>query len=79
MKLSVYSLEKILFQGDAASINCTTEAGEITVLDHHRPLIGVLAGGVMRVADSQKKDHFFEIKSGFIEVRNNNEVRCLVN
>jgi hypothetical protein len=103
MKLSVYSLKKILFQGDAQLLNCKTVMGEITVLDNHEPLITVLSKGPVKIVKSgtreatvddellPKKDripgeakdikqgeYFFEIKSGFLEVRPDNEVRCIV-
>ena len=78
MKLSVYSLKNILFQGEASSLNCKTVMGEITVLDNHETLITVLSAGVMKVTDENKKEHFFEINSGFLEVKPNNEVRCIV-
>lgn len=103
MKLSVYSLKNILFQGEAQLLNCKTVTGEITILDHHEPLITVLKEGILKVVDSgtkiatindevlprnqkettedpaiRKGEHFFEIKSGFVEVRSNNEVRCIV-
>jgi len=78
MKLSIYSLKKILFAGEASLLNCNTVAGEITILDNHENLISVLATGVMRVIDKDKKENFFEIKSGFLEVRKGNEVRCMV-
>lgn len=78
MKLSVYSLKNILFQGEAELLNCRTVMGEITVLDNHETFIGVLAMGVMKVIDKNKKEHFFSIKSGFLEVKEGNEVRCMV-
>ena len=78
MKLSVYSLKNILFQGSALSLNCKTAVGEITVLDNHQPLIGILTEGTMKIVDAEKKEHFFEVKSGLIEVKHGNEVRCLV-
>ena len=78
MKLSIYSLKKILFAGEANLLNCKTIMGEITVLDNHEMYIGVLTPGVMRVVDSKKEDHYFEITSGFLEVRHGNEVRCIV-
>ena len=74
MKLSIYSLKTILFQGQASSVNCQTEMGEITILDNHEAMIGVLTPGVIRV----DKDKYFEIKSGFLEVKPGNEVRCIV-
>jgi len=76
MKLSVYSLKQILFQGDAELLNCKTVMGEITVLDNHETLITVLSAGVVKVV-SARKEHFFEINSGFLEVKPNNEVRVL--
>jgi len=79
MILSIYSLKNILFQGQATSLNCHTQMGEITVLDNHEPLISVLAKGVMKVSvKGAEKDQYFEIKAGFIEVKPNNEVRCII-
>jgi len=78
MKLSVYSLKKILFQGQAELLNCKTLVGEITILNNHETFIGVLVTGLLKVVDVAKHDHFFRVKSGFLEVRGNNEVRCLV-
>ena len=78
MKLSIYSLKKVLFSGEAELLNCKTAVGEITVLDNHETFIGVLKKGVAKVIDTTKKEHFFEINSGFLEVREGNEVRCIV-
>ena len=78
MKLSMYSLKRILFQGNAELLNCKTMAGEITVLDNHEPYIGVMTQGVAKVVDESKKEHFFEVKSGFIQVSKGSEVRCIV-
>ncbi len=78
MKLSIYSLKKVLFQGEATSLNCQTKVGEITVLDNHETLIGVLVKGVLKVLDKDSKEHFFEVNSGFLEVRPGNEVRCII-
>jgi F0F1-type ATP synthase epsilon subunit len=78
MKLSIYSLKKILFQGEAELLNCKTVTGEITVLDNHETFITVLTAGAIKVIDNNKKENFFPIKSGFLEVKPNNEVRCIV-
>ena len=84
MKLSVYSLKKILFQGEAELLNCKSMMGEITILDNHETYIGALTAGVIKVVEkkpfgsTQGKEHFFEITSGFLEVKPNNEVRCIV-
>lgn len=78
MKLNIYSLKNVLYHGDAVAVNCKTSSGEITVLDHHRPLISVLSQGVVKVTDAEQKDHYFEVSSGFLEVRDSNDMRILV-
>ncbi len=78
MKLSIYSLKKVLFQGEAKLLNCRTAVGEVTILDNHVPLISVLKEGVTRIVDTDEKEYFFQIKSGFLEVKDGNEVRAIV-
>ncbi len=78
MKLGIYSLQKVLYQGEAQSINCKTAAGEITILDHHLPLISVLEKGTVKIVDLAKQEHFIPVVAGFIEVRDGNEARFLV-
>jgi F-type H+-transporting ATPase subunit epsilon len=76
MHLSIYSLKRTIFDGEAESVNVRTAAGEITILEHHRPLISMLLDGVLKVvADGQEK--FFPVRSGFIEVQKENSVRIL--
>jgi F-type H+-transporting ATPase subunit epsilon len=78
MTVGIYSLKQILFQGEAESVNCKTENGEITILDHHRPLISLLTSGVIKIIDKTKKDHYIPISSGFLEIQQNNAARLLV-
>jgi F0F1-type ATP synthase epsilon subunit len=78
MKLGVYSLQKVLFEGNATEINCKTLMGEITVLDHHEELIAVLTEGTMKIIDSDKKEWYIPVKSGFLEVGTGNQAKILV-
>lgn len=78
MKLGIYSLDKILFQGEMKSLNCKTAMGEITVLDNHRPLITMLMKGKMKVIDHKNKEHVIETVSGFLEVQPGNSARAIV-
>lgn len=78
MTLGVYSLQKVLFRGEATSVNLKTAMGEITVLDHHRPLISVLRKGVMKILDKNGKERYIAVSSGFLEVRSGSEARILV-
>ena len=77
MKLKIHSLKGVLFDGDAKRLTLPTEAGEITILDEHEPLIAMTKSGTAIVEDDEKKERFFEINSGFLEVKDTNEVLVL--
>lgn len=78
MTIGVYSLQKVLFQGAARSVNVKTAAGEVTILDHHRPLISILAKGIMKIVDNAGETKYIPVSSGFLEVRGGNEAKFLV-
>jgi F-type H+-transporting ATPase subunit epsilon len=78
MKLRIYSLKNVLYQGNAVSLNCATTSGDITVLDNHRPLISVLTESTMTIHNTDGTDNYIPVRSGFLEVKNTNEVRVLV-
>jgi ATP synthase F1 epsilon subunit len=78
MRIGVYTLQKVLYQGEAESVNCQTATGEITILDHHRPLISILKKGVMKIVDRGKKEYYIPVSSGFLEVRSGEEAKFLV-
>lgn len=77
MKLSIYSLKKIVYEGEADSVNMQTVGGEITVLNNHRPLLSMLTEGVLKIT-ANGQEQFFQVKSGFVEVKEDNSVRLLV-
>ncbi len=78
MHVSIYSLKKVLYEDEAASVNCQTEAGEITVLDRHAPLMTVLKPGTVTVLDAGNKSHYFENAGGFMEVGPQNCVKLIM-
>lgn len=78
MQVGIYSLEKVVFHGQAREVNCRTRSGDITILDHHQPLISVLAKGAMKVIDENGTEHYFPVISGFLEVNSKDEVKILV-
>jgi len=79
MKLSIYSLKRILFQDEASSLNCKTVMGEVTVLDHHRPLISTLTEGTLAIVGSGGKEEYYPVKGGFLNVGTDNDVSVIVN
>lgn len=78
MQISIYSLKKILYDGEAKLINCRTSLGEITILNNHIPLISDLIEGAIRIIDLNDKEYYFNIASGFLEVNSLNQVKILV-
>ena len=78
MFVSIYSLKKVLYEDEAASVNCQTEAGEITVLDKHAPLVTVLKEGVIKIVDANKKDLYIDASSGFLEVNSKNHAKIII-
>jgi F-type H+-transporting ATPase subunit epsilon len=78
MKVGVYSLQKVLFQGDAKSVNCNTTSGEITILDHHEPLISVLAKGTITILDNQGAESYVPVESGFLEIDADGQAKFMV-
>jgi len=78
MRVGVYTLQKVLYQGEAEAVNCQTATGEITILNHHRPLISILKKGVMKITDREKKEHYIPVSAGFLEVRSGDEAKFLV-
>lgn len=78
MKIKVVSLKGVLYSGEGKSFNVPTQSGEITVLDHHRPLITILKKGSGKITNGEGKENKFEIAGGFLEVNTENEVVALV-
>mgnify|MGYP001576614543 FL=1 len=78
MRVNIYSLQKTLFEGEAVSVNCQTEAGEITVLDRHAPLISVLRPGIITVVDTTGKAHYIQGSGGFLEFGAKNQATAVI-
>jgi F-type H+-transporting ATPase subunit epsilon len=78
MRIEIYSLKRIVFEGEAKAVNCKTAIGQITVLDGHEPLISLLEEGSIIVTSPDGKEHHFPVKGGFLEVKATNTARFIV-
>ena len=78
MQLQVISLKGVQYEGDIKSVNVKTTSGEITVLDHHLPLITVLTKGQLVVEDTNGKETVIHTESGFLEVKEGNQAVALI-
>jgi len=59
------------------SFNVKTKSGEITLLDHHRPLITLLEEGAAKIGLLDQSVRNFEIKSGFLEMDDHDNLSIL--
>lgn len=79
MKVSIYTIQKTLFEGGAEKLIAQTPMGEITVLNNHLPLISTLNGPSIKIFDQQGQKNIIKIMSGFLEVRPKSEVVIIAN
>lgn len=78
MKVAIHSLRGTLYQGSAEKVMCYTPQGQITVLDHHIPLVSSLVGPAVHIItghDGEK--HTIPLASGVLEVRPGSHVVIL--
>lgn len=78
MKLTLLSLKGVEYQGEIKSFNVKTKAGEITIMDHHRPLITVLKKGPATIVTQDNQTIEREINSGFLEMNPANHLNVLI-
>ena len=78
MQLKVYNLKGVAYEGEIISLNAKTASGEITVLDHHRPLVTILKKGELRIMAKDGSKQTIPAPSGFLEVRPGGEASVIV-
>lgn len=76
MRLSIYAIQKTIFEGEVESLTLPTPIGEITVLDGHIPLVSLVKGGEVRYTLSGTKKTL-SLNGGVLEVRPQSEVVIL--
>ena len=67
MRISIHSLEKTLYEGTGKVVSLPSSEGEISILDHHIPLITILKKGDIKIK-AEEENLNFPIESGFAEV-----------
>ena len=71
LKVSVISPEKVLFEGEAASVVAPAFDGEVGILQGHAPMMTLLGKGSLRL-DGSGGEKRFDIEGGFLQVVDNN-------
>ncbi|MBI3335217.1 MAG: hypothetical protein HY001_01845 [Candidatus Portnoybacteria bacterium] len=68
MRLSILTLDKTLYEGEAKSVSVPGIYGRLQVLDHHVPLITALKKGKIKI-EMAKDAREFEVEGGVLEIR----------
>lgn len=68
MKLTIVTPEKPVFDDEITSVSLPTLNGEITVLDHHIPLITQILPGELTITHKNGKKDYFATGGGFAEI-----------
>lgn len=68
IKFEVVTPEKVVSKQQVFQATIPTEAGEITVLPDHIPLVSILKPGVLELVTAEKKTEIIAVSGGFIEV-----------
>jgi len=76
--LSIYSLDREIFWGEAETLALPTQEGEIQILANHTPLVALLKEGDMRIEGENSFHQTLPIAGGVVEVTPQ-EVVVLVN
>lgn len=68
-KLKILTPDSKLFDGSVLKVVVPTQAGEITVLKNHAPLITLISIGELIVTDENKTEHKFLVQGGVVDVK----------
>lgn len=71
MFLQMLTPEKSLFKGEIFLVRVPGTKGSFEVLNNHMPIISTLDKGNVKIITQEGKEKYFDIKKGFIEVKNN--------
>jgi F-type H+-transporting ATPase subunit epsilon len=77
MRTRIVSLGGIKYEGDAKLVNVKTTSGEVTVLDHHRPFVTVLAPCATRIVTDKTEEKFVDLAGGFLYMDAGNQLTIL--
>ncbi len=74
IKFEIVTPEKIALKEMIKKVTVPTEAGFITVLPKHMPLVGILKPGVIELVNANNEHKIMSVSGGFIEVFRNKVV-----
>jgi F-type H+-transporting ATPase subunit epsilon len=75
--IKIVTPESILFEGEVVSMTIPTDAGEITVLPNHIPIVSTISSGVAVITYEDGHDEDLAISGGFLQVKADHQVVVL--
>ena len=75
--LDIITPEKLLFAGEIKIVKLPGTLGSFEIMENHAPMISTLTKGKIKVKDANGVISNFEIRTGLVEV-SNNEIKVLV-
>ena len=76
MVLKIISAEKILFEGEAASVTLPGEMGQFTVLPRHASLVSTLVKGKIKYSEATERQGI-EVAGGIVDIDNDVVSVCI--
>lgn len=77
MRVAIHTIQKTLFEGEVEKVIAYTPQGQMTVLDHHLPLISRINGPSVTIAKSGGEQSDIPLTGGFLDVRPGSKVIIL--
>ena len=76
MRIKIITPSEALFEGEVESVTLPGTMGSFMVLNNHAPIISSLESGkvVVKASDGVQE---YPLKSGFVEVKENNITVCI--
>lgn len=71
MHVEIINPDKTIFSGEAELVQLPGKDGSFEIMNNHAPIISVLKEGKVKIVDRDRKEQFYEIQGGVIEVVNN--------
>lgn len=67
MVLKIISAEKVVFEGETASVTLPGEMGQFTVLPRHASLVSTLVRGKIKYSEGNER-HEIDVEGGIVDI-----------
>ncbi len=71
MYLELITPEKVLYSGEIYLVRVPGTKGSFEILDKHMPIVSTLETGQIKIITKDGVEKFYDIKQGFVEVKDN--------